>query len=81
MNGKYIFLTLLLIGVPWFYWSEYRPSQIRSYCAKVALEGAQKAYAIKNPSMSKEEASAGMYLKDDLKDSYAVCLNQNGLAS
>jgi hypothetical protein len=81
MNGKSIFLLVLLVGVPWFYWSEYRPSEIRSACAKVALEAAQKTYAVKNPSMSKEEASGGMYFKDDFQDSYVVCLNQNGLAS
>ncbi len=81
MNGKYIFLTLLLIGVPWFYWSEYRPSQIRSNCTEYAMKNAHELYIIKNPSEKGKATSEGMYLKDDMRDSYVTCLNRNGLAS
>lgn len=81
MNAKYIFLMVLLIGGPWFYWSEYRPSQIRSSCSEYALKQAQETYIIKNPSEKGKASSEGMYLKDDLKESYVFCLNRNGLAS
>lgn len=81
MNAKSIFLLVLLVGVPWFYWSEYRPSEIRSNCTEYAMKNAQEIYIVKNPTEKGKASSEGMYLKDDMRDSYVTCLNRNGLAS
>jgi len=81
MNGKSIFLLVLLVGVPWFYWSEYRPSQIRINCSEYALKQAQEIYKIQNPPEKGKASAEGMYLKDDLKHHYDYCLSRNGLAS
>jgi hypothetical protein len=77
----FIFLTVLVIGGLLFYWFEYRPSDIRSICTEYAMKNAQEVYILKNPSEKGKASSAGMYLKDDMKDSYITCLNRNGLAS
>lgn len=39
-NKKKVFLMLLglLLLAGWFYWSQYRPSKIRTYCHNRAIE-------------------------------------------
>lgn len=80
MKG-FIFLTVLVTGGLLFYWFEYRPSEIRRICTEYAIKNAQETYILKNPSEKGKASSGGMYLKDDMKDSYIICLNGNGLAS
>lgn len=67
---KYIliaFLLLLIIG--WFYWFQWRPSQIRKTCAISAKEWVkQDEKALYNPHVDR-----------GYKTNYEFCLHEKGL--
>lgn len=62
-NYKILLIILIIIGA--FYWWEFRPSRIKSECAKWALE--------------KANDSEGMYEEDMYRDYYSRCLHERGL--
>lgn len=62
-NYKILLIILIIVGA--FYWWEFRPSQIKSECAKWALE--------------KANDSEGMYEEDVYRDYYSRCLHERGL--
>lgn len=76
-----ILLLLAIVGIL-FYWYEYRPSQIRKECVKIAETRAlnmMKSRVELEPYRYKEEAKKGWYLKQDYEDSYKQCLREHGI--
>lgn len=61
-----LFIAALACG--WFYWYEYRPSQIRAQCAEVASE-----YANKPEGVDLEQRTKAYEVR------YQVCINKEGL--
>ena len=57
-------LLLIIIGVGWFYWYEWRPSQIRKDCYNSVIT---------NPFSTESEQ------KNEFESQYQNCLHENGL--
>lgn len=74
-------MIILILGVA-FYWFQYRPTQIYSYCNYKAQEDAKNALKDKTEigaDIYKEAVEKGMYLKDDYEYAYKKCLRENGI--
>ena len=65
----YIFLIVVLLGA-WFYWFQFRPSQIRQKCTETARRKFNAS------STGSTELNAGIKKFDFL---YELCLRENGL--
>lgn len=72
-----ILSALLIAG--WFYWFQYRPTQIRQECSR---ERAEISEEVKNKaeedgvSLSREDT---LYFTKRLDSKYTVCLHSRGL--
>lgn len=62
-----IFFGVLLV-VGWFYWFQWRPSNLRKKCHKRAMQSAIDKVAHDN-----------FWYKDDFDVYYEVCLHKEGL--
>jgi hypothetical protein len=83
--------TPLLIGIPTaavlvgaFYWYEYRPSQIRAECERLAIEVAQRTLrerAEMYPLDVRLSAAAAreLYFSEDKNQYYVTCTRRRGL--
>jgi hypothetical protein len=72
-----VFILVISMGVA-FYWYEYRPSQIRSFCERQSIEQAQeffKQITGKKPSKDSE----GLYNIDNKEAYYLSCVREQGL--
>jgi len=81
LNQWKVILILLLIGSGLFYWYEWRPSQIRKECAKIATEVAIELMKTKAKISDryKQFAEKDLFLKDDMETYYKECLRRRGL--
>lgn len=66
---SYILVTLLIAG--WFYWFQYRPSQIRQKCSERKID-------YLNDEL-RENGSVTKYDKENADYRYEICINSNGL--
>jgi uncharacterized membrane protein len=64
-----VFLILVLICL-WFYWFQYRPTQIRKDCWEKTTE-----------SIKERIAEKGEVSSDSVSNSYSTCLVSKGLKS
>lgn len=81
-------LIWLVIGIfiagGWFYWYQWRPSQIKSDCVEIAANKARELLKTKVEidslnSAYKRAAEKNLYLRADYDSNYKVCLQQHGL--
>lgn len=85
--GKVVFIGIaLLVIAGWFYWFQWRPSEIRKYChldaviAAMELFKAQVELAPGEPSdRDLAEIGEGMYRKDQYDSYYQKCFHKKGL--
>jgi len=81
MNKLIIIFTLLLAG--WFYWFQFRPSQIRKDCVEIAKDGAKRLAETqaKDPwEFDYQKAvKKGLFKTGDYDRYYQRCLNEHGL--
>jgi len=61
-------LTIFVLIGLWFYWFQWRPSQVRNDCHKIAMQGAIDKIAHDN-----------LWSKNDYDVYYEVCLHAKGL--
>ena len=81
IKNKYLIIVGILLLITWFYWFQYRPASIRSYCYHQASEKAKLTteksslldiyYPSKEPN---DKISINEY-----KFRYESCLNEKGL--
>lgn len=81
-----ILLTIFVLIGLWFYWFQWRPSNIRKKCFEYAADKAKMLYEKKvdiapgEPSdLQKASVEQGMFLKTDNEEYYEDCLHKEGL--
>lgn len=83
MSKNILVLLLLTLIIGWFYWFQWRPASIRSFCHDQAIEAARSALKIKSELSGNDEYEDVIkkegYLKEDYKSSYENCLHEKGL--
>lgn len=83
-KNKWFVLTILVI-VGWFYWFQYRPSNMQSACAQSAKDKANEElrFIADRPGGGwgaiDEAAHSGRYNDEDYRFYYEQCLNEHGL--
>ena len=66
---KVLYLTFFLLLASWFYWYQYRPSQIRSRCTQESIERVDQKY---------RNAYVNFQIK--MREEYYIqCLTENGI--
>lgn len=77
-KNKNVLLTIVgvaIIAGGLFYWFQWRPSEIRKECSKIALDGAIKEHKSDYPY----ETRTGIYSNKAYNSYYDICLQRKGL--
>jgi len=70
-------LLAAIVGLGWFYWYQWRPSQIRKTCTEEAASITEIAFKYyRDKVRSGEVANKAIQMRDE---KYKFCLNQHGI--
>lgn len=87
MKEKYIILLIIII-FGWFYWFQWRPTEIRKECAEVSMKNYSESFSQRDsdPSLTgdllndgKIPVSAIERLNENRETNYVNCLRIEGL--